>query len=433
MQWYEDRLIGEEAAAEAGRPSIEEMDLAIASLDSRIWSSGKKANEAIAEIHKRYWKSSLKNDYPRTEDGTVVDPPDQLPAPYVFEVADQVKARPLASAPDPTIPIDEFFAELLRSISKCEARLVGNHADDDVLEAIADLKEALEAQPVSEGSLIMRFQALNAAVLAYGTVANGRERSIVSALMALSGQTEQLLNLYPSYRKIEASRLAMHFQSADMAVYVAQVQEVAKLASESALVAKSATDALTQGLHQVEKLTARIDTLEAGSSLMAETIEQRAVIASTNSVNVRNFSTVVAAAAEEEKKARGVAGGKATGAATARHRKASQRASTNNADVSTLGPYSGKTAKQGPFQKFAGSVGSAIAKGGLKGIEKGAEKVASGALTGGFAVLAAALLGPLVGVGFFVQGLVPVTHRLKEAAEVDASDERDENEGGLNK
>ncbi len=58
LQWYEDRLSGDAAAARADRPSIREMELEIADLPNDVWSDAGRANEAIAEIQARYWNTN---------------------------------------------------------------------------------------------------------------------------------------------------------------------------------------------------------------------------------------------------------------------------------------------------------------------------------------------------------------------------------------
>ena len=76
IEWYEDRLAGDAAAARAGRPPIQDMALEIANLPDDVWQNAKSANEAIADIQARYWRPNGTDAGP---DSNLVIPP-QRPA-----------------------------------------------------------------------------------------------------------------------------------------------------------------------------------------------------------------------------------------------------------------------------------------------------------------------------------------------------------------
>lgn len=129
IQWYEDRLMGDDAAVKAGRPRIKEMEVEIANLPEEIWRDAKRANEAIAEIQSRYWDDQADPEAPEEEDPDLIIPP-QRPAAIEPVWVDGVLTLPDEPAASnlPHPPLEASLAALKKRMNAlvADARQVSN-------------------------------------------------------------------------------------------------------------------------------------------------------------------------------------------------------------------------------------------------------------------------------------------------------------------
>lgn len=366
LDWFQDRLDGDEVAEKKGRPSIPEMEIEIATISDEDWKKGSQhVFGLIREIQEKYWNNA--------GSGETNELTEQVPAPHRFWIGERIEAAPLV-APASDADLSREIARALRvKAEKAKAHLVGNHADPDVLDAIEELEVALSEEPLSVGSLLMAYRSLEAAAASYFDAGSERERGIVSRVGNLVRSLDDLLQCYPANRAIEANRLATQLQTSGIEAYRTEVGGLIAAAKKSDEVAASAIKALEAGLPQIDRLTKQMDALQHDTKALAVVIEQRAVLASTHSLDVRNFGAVIVEFAEAKKAVRR---DKAVG--TGRR------------------------------------IGKAALRGVEKGLEEGVSKVTSAAMVVGVTSLVGWIAGPFAAMAVYVAGLRPLSKRIDE-------------------
>jgi len=143
LDWYQDRLDGDDVAAKRGRPSIPEMEIEIATISDEDWNKGAKhVFGLIKEIQDRYWRDAVAQDHDgRTEIAEVPDfAPTQEPHAISFATTEDGRID-LASVAD----VGEM---LLSNLSRQEDYTDLREKAEDIqslgINRVGDLRDSLQ-------------------------------------------------------------------------------------------------------------------------------------------------------------------------------------------------------------------------------------------------------------------------------------------------
>ena len=222
---------------------------------------------------------------------------EQRPASFTFLIKNgKIEAEPQLGVPQDSTLARDIYEQVKDKISEAHSRFENANVPRRVLSSLERLSGALGETlgQLKPGLLLMRFRSLEADIGSYNTPAGQEELfpDAISLLKDLSASLEDLMACFPKLAEIEAARIALRLQEADVAAAREQMAGIREAAANSDVVAASALRALDVGAPELAHTTEIIEN-QIDDSVVANAIRKRSSIVAQMLLDYRNFAARV--------------------------------------------------------------------------------------------------------------------------------------------
>jgi hypothetical protein len=271
VQCYEDRLIGDAAAARQGRPAIKAMEVEIALLPEEVWSDDRQANEAIAEIQGRYWE--------QPEPPTKHEIPPQKPAAIEPVWVGGVLSLPRNAVPAdlPTNNLEAALEALGRDIESLieEASDVGN-IDQRLIIYLKHIAGMIPTASSDQPSLFRLGHAFEVIEQAQTTVDDEWPDVLGFRYMGLRLAFERTLKQFPAWRQFRQNAADLRLSRTEIVAAPQLALDLAETLRDpeiATIVAPEIPDELEMLSHSMDGENWQHELDDASEQLAADLLE----------------------------------------------------------------------------------------------------------------------------------------------------------------
>lgn len=251
------------------------------------------SNDFLLKIQEYLRNKILERNDPTPD--TYADELSQRPATFAFSLRQgRIEAHATDGDTQRSDIASDFYIIIQEKANDAKKRCLKSNVPNRVQLSIERLLSCLgnDLSDVRPGILLMRFRSIEADVSAYNTLEGRRElgEDTLSILSDLASSVEDLMGCFPQLASLEAERLALRLQDADIPSILAHLDTINIAAINSEAVDQTAIDALMFGEDVIRENSELIASPATRSFELAGAIQERAKLLGQKLLDYRNFA-----------------------------------------------------------------------------------------------------------------------------------------------